>query len=109
MRTIAFPYLQDFQKHFKMYWENYYFKYNLLPNGFALTVREFTKVMSSPFKYLRSKGHLSVKYLDDSLFIGETTIICLNNVIDTVNLLKSLGFTIHPNKSDLVPRQKLHS
>ena len=103
----SIPIHKDFQKYLKMYWENYYFKYTVLPNGFAPAVREFTKVMSPPFKHLRSKGHLSVKYLDDSLLIGETARICLNNVTDTVNLLRSLGFTIHPDKSVFVPTQKI--
>ena len=91
----------------KMHWENYYFNYTVLPNGFAPAVWEFTKVMSPPFKHLRSKGHLSVKYLDDSLLIGETARICLNNVTDTVNLLRSLDFNIHPDKSVFVPTQKI--
>ena len=91
----------------KMHWENYYFNYTVLPNGFAPAVWGFTKVMSPPFKHLRSKGHLSVKYLDDSLLIGETARICLNNVTDTVDLLRSLGFTIHPGKSVFVPTQKI--
>ena len=29
-------------------------------------VRVFTKVLTSPFKYLRLKGYLSVKYIDES-------------------------------------------
>ena len=91
----------------KMHWENYYFNYTVLPNGFAPAVWEFTKVMSPPFKHLRSKGHLSVKYLNHSLLIGETARICLNNATDTVDLLRSLGFTIHPGKSVFVPMQKI--
>ena len=90
-----------------MCWENYYFKYTVLPNGFAPAVQEFTKVMSPPFKHLRSKGHLSVKYLDHSLLIEETARICLNNVTDTVNLLRSLDFNIHSDKSVFVPTQKI--
>ena len=63
--------------------------------------------MSPPFKHLRFKGHLLVKYLDDSILIGETARICLNNVTDTVNLLRSLDFTIHTDKSVFVPTQKI--
>ena len=96
-----------FVRTMKMQWENYYFNYTVLPNGFAPAVRELTKFIYPPFKHLRSKGHLSVKYLDDSLLIGETARICLNNVTDTVNLLRSLGFTIHPDKSVFVPTQKI--
>ena len=74
-----------------MYWENYYFKYTVLPNGFAPAVPEFTKVISPSFKHFRSKGHLSVKYLVDPLLIGETARICLN-VTDIDNLLKKSRF-----------------
>ena len=73
---------------------------------FAPALREFTKVMSPPFIHLISKGHLSVKCLDNSLLMEETIIMCLNNVIDTADLLKSLGFTIQHNKLVLVSRQK---
>ena len=102
----SIPMHEDFQKYLKMYWGNYYFMYTVLPNGFALAVQEFTKVMSPPFKHLRSKRHLSVIYLDSSLLIGETARICLS-VTDTVNFLRSLGLTVHPDKSVFVPKQKV--
>ena len=38
---------------------------------------------------------------------GSTFDSCRDNVDDTVNLLRSLGFTIHAEKSVLVPQQKL--
>ena len=41
--------------------------YPVLSNGFAPALQEFTKVMSPLFKDLRSKGHPSVKCLEDSL------------------------------------------
>ena len=39
--------------------------------------------------------------------MGETAKICLDNVTDTVKLLRRLGFTIHPGKSVFVPTQKI--
>ena len=98
---------QRFQKYLKFYWNGQYYQYTVLPNGFAPAVREFTKILTPPFKYLRSQGHLSVKYLDDSLLLGETSNICLVNVRATVNLLRDLGFTIHPGKSVLIPTQQI--
>ena len=70
-----------------MYWQNHYFKYTVLPNGFALALREFTipKLYPPPFVHLVSKEHVSVTCLDDSL-LKEETAMCLNNVIDTVIL-----------------------
>ena len=63
--------------------------------------------MTPLFEYLRSKKHLSIKYIDDSLLLGKTFEIYFNNIRATVALLQELGFTIHPEKSVLLPRQQI--
>ena len=44
--------------------------------------------------------------MDDSYLQGSTKEKCLENVHDTIVLLQSLGFTIHPDKSIFEPAQK---
>ena len=61
--------------------------------------------MKSVFSSLRKIGHVNVCYLDDSLLISDTHDNCSKNIEDTCNLLDSLGFTIHLNKSVFVPSQ----
>ena len=39
---------------------------------------------------------MSVKYIDDSLLLGETFEICFKNIRATAALLQELGLTIHP-------------
>ena len=73
----------------------------------STAVRIFTKVLTPPFKYLRSKGHLSVKYINDSLLLRETFEICFKNIRATVALLRELGFTVHPETSVPVPTQQI--
>ena len=90
-----------------MFWKVEYYRYIVLPNGFSLAVRVFTKVLATPFKYIKSKGYLSTKYVDDSLLLGETFEIFFKNIIATVALLRKLGFTIHPEKLVLVTTQML--
>ena len=90
-----------------MFWKEAYYQYIALPNGFSPIVRVFTKVLTPQFKYLRSKGHLSIKYIAKSLLLGETFEICFNNIRATVALLRELGFTIHPEKSVLVPIKQI--
>ena len=46
-------------------------------------------------------------YIDDSYLQGNTIQNCQNNIQKTVNLFTSLGFLVHPEKSVLVPTQKL--
>ena len=56
--------------------------------------------MSPVFSSLRKIGHVNnVCYLGDSLLISDTYDNCSKNIEDTCNLLDSLGFTIHLNKS----------
>jgi len=85
---------------------SFFGKGNTTINGFAPAVREFTKIMTAPFKHLRASGKPSVKYLDDSLLIGKTNEFCVSNIADTLTLTE-LGFTIHPKKSVLVPTQEI--
>ena len=47
------------------------YQYTVLPNAFAPAVQEFIKIESPSFKFLRSKGHLSAKYPEDSLLLGK--------------------------------------
>ena len=53
--------------------------------------------------YLHSRGHQNVGYIDDSLLVTASFLSCWHNVQDTVFLMDSLGFTIHPDKSVLIP------
>ena len=94
------------QKFLKFFWETPY-KFVAMPNGYSDAMRIFTKILKPPFAQLRKMGHLSVIYVDDSYLQGETLLQCQNNVSETVVLLQSLGFTVHPEKSVLEPKQKI--
>ena len=78
-----------------------------MPNGYSEAVRVFTKLLKPPFSILRSHGYLSVVFVDDSYLQGHTSSTCEDNGNATVDLLQFLGFTIHPEKSVLVPTQEI--
>ena len=63
---------KKYQEYLKLFRKEEYYQYIFRTNGFSPTLRVFTNVLTPPFKYLKSKGHLSVKYIDHSLFLGET-------------------------------------
>ena len=77
-----------------------------MPNGYSDAMRIFTKILK-PFKVLREQGHLSVVYVDDVYLQGDTRAECCENILDTLNLLLSLGFTIKCSKSIFEPTQKI--
>ena len=101
------PIHTDFRKFLTLIWGDSYYEYTCLPNGYAQALRAFTKVLKKPFGFLRQRGYTSVVYVDDSYLQGDTFQHCLKNITLTVYLLRSLGFTIHPEKSVLIPTQKL--
>ncbi len=45
-------------------------------------------------------------YIDDSFLEGDDYQSCLENLVDTIKLLYSLGFIIHPKKSVLILTQR---
>ena len=81
----SIPIHENYQKYLKLFWKEEYYQYIVLPNGFSPVVRVFIKVLTPPFKYLRSNGHLSIKYIDDSLLLGRSLTF----------VLKILGLQLH--------------
>ena len=63
--------------------------------------------MKPLFGQLRSEGHLSVYYLDDSLQIGSTFADCQHNILTTADLLSRAGFIINEEKSVVIPSQRI--
>ena len=98
---------ENYQKFFKFKWKGKLYKYLGMPNGYGEAMRIFTKLLKVPFSVLRSEGHLSVVFVDDTYLQAESQQRCLDNIHDTISLLHSLGFTIHAEKSILQPTQKI--
>ena len=63
--------------------------------------------MKSVLSTLRKIDYSVMSYLDDIFICGDTFEECRDAVLATVNLLLKLGFSIHPQKSQLIPVQKI--
>ena len=101
------PILSEHSKYLKFYHRGKLYKFVVMPMGYGPAMRIFTKVSKVPFSELRTTGHISVVYVDDSYLQGDTYDDCMNNVIATINILRSLGYTVHAEKSVLIPRQHI--
>lgn len=66
----------------------------------------FTKILKPVMNILRSRGFLSIVYLDDMLFMGKNFEGCKGNALESKRLLLKLGFVINNKKTCLVPSQK---
>ncbi|VDI09336.1 Hypothetical predicted protein [Mytilus galloprovincialis] len=93
------------RKYLRFYWNDVLYENTCLQNGLTTAPRIFTKILKVVFSKLRSKGHCNTPYIDDSLLVSKTFSGCQSNIIDTVQLLDDLGFTIHPDKFVLQPTQ----
>ena len=63
------------------------------------------KYFKIQFSIHREKGFLSVVHVDDSHLQGDDYGNCFSNVLNTIEILRALGFTIHPYKSKFTSTQ----
>ena len=95
------------RKFLRFTWGKSVYQYTCLPNGLASAPRIFTKVLKPLFSSLRKLGHENVIYIDDSLLASDSVDECNRNIENTVRLINSLGLTMHPDKSVMIPTQTI--
>lgn len=103
----AIPVHEHFRKYLRFKWRDTLYEYTCIPFGLCTAPRLFTKVMKPVVSYLRKIGFISIIFIDDLLLVGNTFSKCLDNILNTVELLEKLGFTINYDKSVLNPIQEI--
>ena len=53
---FSIPIHEEHQKFFKFVFDNTFYKFLCMPNGYGPAMRTFTKVMKVPFSFLRKKS-----------------------------------------------------
>ena len=94
-------------KYLRFIYDGQKWQFTSLVMGNSCSPRIWTKLMKPVFAYLRSKGHSSVNFIDDSCLAGSSYEICSQNISDTVELMDSLGLTVNLIKSILTPCKKI--
>ena len=92
---FSVPIHSDHQKYLKFIF-GILFQFTSMFNGYGPGMRIFIKISKVPFEHLRSQGHNSVVYVDDSYLQWDMYQSCLGNILDTIKLLRELGFVIYP-------------
>ena len=105
MHIIQFQLMRVHKKYLKFIWKEQLYQFCVLPNGLSPCPRWFTKLLKPPLAELRK--HDISAYIDDIYLQDDTKGNCIKNIIDTVTLLRSLGFTVHAEKSQFLPTQEL--
>ena len=97
----------DFQKYLKFTYHGLLYQYTVFPNGLSTCPRKFTKMMKPPLSHLRLLNHIISGYIDDFYLQGSSYRKCAINVIDSVRMFDNIGLVIHPEKSLVIPQQKI--
>ena len=101
------PVSPDFQKYLKFEFDGQLYKFVCFPNGLGPCPRKFTKIGKVPLSVLRTDGVSVSGYIDDFFTKAGDFDSCVQSVEKMVSMFMTLGFVIHPEKSQLVPSQRL--
>lgn len=99
------PISVEHQKYLRFKFNGQLYQYVCLPFGLNAGPYIFTKLMKPVTGRLRANGFQSVVYLDNWMLFGDTVDSCNENISQTISLLKSLGFVVNREKSNLIPSQ----
>ena len=103
----SIPVEERFQKYLKFVWKGVLYQFFMLPNGLSPYSRWFTKMLKPHLAESRELKYDIPAYIDDMYLQDNTKTKCVSNIVATIKNLRSLGFTIHTGKSNLIPTQKL--
>ena len=103
----SFTIENSLQNFFAFQFQGKFYKYACLPNALTSSPRIFTRIMKTVLSTLKKLGYNVMNYLDYTFICGDTFAECRDAVLATANLLLKLGFSIHPEISQLIPVQKI--
>lgn len=83
------------------------YMFRALPFGLAPAPYVYTRVTKPVAAYLRTLGMKLVVYLDDWLFIADSEENLQKQLDMAIKFMRSLGFIINIEKSELTPTQKI--
>lgn len=105
------PIHRDFQKFLRLAirvnLEVLHFQFRALPFGLASFPRIFTKVLAEALAPLRVRAITVIPYLDKLLFVTQSYQQLEENLQEAQLFLRSLGWLINRDKSQLIPTQEV--
>ena len=99
----SIPILPEHQKYLKFFFRGKLYQFTCLPNGLSSGPRKFTKLLKPTLSFLRKLLIAIAAYIDDLFTCSSSFKKCEFNVKRCVEVLDSLRFIVHPEKSVSVP------
>ena len=88
-------------------WDGVRYCYKCMPFGLTSAPRIFSKVLKSVLVFLRSRSIRVSAWFDDLIIIANSVSLLLEHLYFVRMILRSLGFLINNDKSNLVPSQSM--
>lgn len=104
---FSVPIHEDDTKFLKFSWNGFLYKFVCLPFGLSIAPYLFTKILKPVYAWFRQQNIRCSYYIDDSLNMNQSNIVCAQNSDIMVHTISSLGFSINRSKSILVPCQRI--
>ena len=95
------------RKYLRFIFEGLKYECAAMPFGLAPAPRIATKFLLPAIKYLRRRGVRCTSYIDDVVVLARSRQQTVQHTQLTADLLHNLGFSIHPEKVSVIPRQSL--
>ena len=97
----------DYRKFLRFRWNGVLYQFRAMPNGLCCAPLYFTKILNPVFAYLRSLGHETFQYIDDSFVVSDTRLKCSQSLSKLIETVERLGFVVHEEKSIIEPTKNL--
>ena len=93
------------QRYLQFFYEGPLYAYTVYPNGLASCPRQFTKLLKPLITHLRSQRHITASYINGIYLQSDTYEGCVNTILTTVRKFNDLGFAVHPEKLEFIPKK----
>ena len=103
----SIPIRYEDRKYFRYLYDKQNYQFTAHITSYTHSPQVFTKILKPGFANVRSKGHISSAYKDDSCLQESTYLKCKENIKDTVILMDSLGLILQLEKSVVKPTQQI--
>ena len=100
---LSIPIAKSHRNYLRFLWKGIKYQFSSLPFGLATAPLVFTKLLKPVVSHLRQQGIRLIVYLDDFLFLNQSSKNLVEEMSIAKSLLESLGFTINQKKSIFAP------